>query len=104
MALSDVSLEVPRGVVFALLGENGAGKSTLNKIHTGFVAADLGSVLVLGHDGNKDPVETGRHAEPSRLHQCAATRARQPYAAQLAGQSPEIDSTPLHPAGRSTAE
>lgn len=49
-ALRQVSLEVPPGVVFALLGENGAGKTTLIQILTGFSAADEGSVTVLGSD------------------------------------------------------
>lgn len=60
VALSDVSLAVPRGVVFALLGENGAGKSTLIKILTGFVAADSGTASVLGHDCASDSIEIRR--------------------------------------------
>ncbi len=35
IALNEVSLEVPPGVVFALLGENGAGKTTAIRIMLG---------------------------------------------------------------------
>ncbi len=49
-ALDDVSLEIPPGVVFAVLGENGAGKSTLIRILTGFVRPDAGTARVLGRD------------------------------------------------------
>jgi ABC-2 type transport system ATP-binding protein len=60
VALSDVNLEVPRGVVFALLGENGAGKSTLIRILTGFVQPDSGHAEVLGHDCLSDSIEIRR--------------------------------------------
>jgi ABC-2 type transport system ATP-binding protein len=48
VALDRVNLEVPEGVVFALLGENGAGKTTMIRILTGFTKPDEGHASVLG--------------------------------------------------------
>ncbi len=48
IALSDVSLEVPPGVVFALLGENGAGKTTAIRIMLGLAQPNSGRAEVLG--------------------------------------------------------
>jgi ABC-2 type transport system ATP-binding protein len=48
VALDDVSLDVPSGVVFALLGENGAGKTTAIRIMLGLADADSGQAEVLG--------------------------------------------------------
>jgi ABC-2 type transport system ATP-binding protein len=53
-ALSDVSLEVQRGEIFALLGPNGAGKTTLINIVCGIVRATQGHVLADGHDIVRD--------------------------------------------------
>ena len=47
-ALREVSLEVPPGVVFALLGENGAGKTTAIRIMLGLAEPDSGHAEVLG--------------------------------------------------------
>lgn len=50
VALDEVSLEIPPGVVFAVLGENGAGKTTLIRILTGFLKPDAGDATLLGQN------------------------------------------------------
>src|SRR5712671_7000907 len=55
-ALDNVSLSVPRGVVFGLVGANGAGKTTLIKHVLGLLRAAEGSVRVFGRDPVADPV------------------------------------------------
>jgi ABC-2 type transport system ATP-binding protein len=54
--LDNVSLYVPRGGVFGLVGENGAGKTTLIKHVLGLLRAEAGSVRVFGMDPVSDPV------------------------------------------------
>jgi ABC-2 type transport system ATP-binding protein len=57
-ALDDVSLTVPRGGVFGLIGGNGAGKTTLIKHILGLLKAQSGSVRVVGLDPVQNPVGT----------------------------------------------
>jgi ABC-type sugar transport system ATPase subunit len=49
-ALSDVSFDIKKGSIHALLGENGAGKSTLVKIISGIYKPDDGEI---NFDGNR---------------------------------------------------
>ncbi len=49
-ALTDFSLDVPRGSFFGLLGPNGAGKSTLINVLAGLVRKTSGEVRIWDHD------------------------------------------------------
>jgi ribose transport system ATP-binding protein len=52
-ALQDVSFDVSKGEVLALLGENGAGKSTLIKTLAGVHTLDAGEILFEGQPANR---------------------------------------------------
>src|ERR1700749_2900427 len=55
-ALEDLSLTVPRGGVFGLIGGNGAGKTTIIKHVLGLLKAQTGSVQIFGLDPVANPV------------------------------------------------
>jgi ABC-2 type transport system ATP-binding protein len=55
-ALSSVTLSLPRGAVYGLVGANGAGKTTLIRHVLGLLRAEHGSVRVFGLDPVADPV------------------------------------------------
>jgi general nucleoside transport system ATP-binding protein len=59
IANDDVSLEVERGEIHALLGENGAGKTTLMNIVFGLLAPDAGRIEV---DGEPAEISSPRQA------------------------------------------
>ena len=50
LALNDVSIDVERGTVHAVIGTNGAGKSTLVNILSGEIPPSGGTVELLGQD------------------------------------------------------
>jgi ABC-2 type transport system ATP-binding protein len=56
-ALSDCTLEVPRGRVTALVGPNGAGKTTLLHLAVGLAAPTTGELRVLGLSPQHDAAE-----------------------------------------------
>jgi len=54
-ALDNVSLDIPKGSVFGLVGSNGAGKTTLIKHIMGMLRAQSGTVRVFGMDPIAEP-------------------------------------------------
>lgn len=55
VALEGLSIKIPRGGVFGLVGENGAGKTTLIKHLLGLYRAEQGTVRVFGLDPVQEP-------------------------------------------------
>lgn len=50
LAVDQLTLAVPKGAIYALLGENGAGKSTTIRMLAGLLPPDGGSATILGQD------------------------------------------------------
>ena len=59
-AIDGLTLDVPKGSVFGLLGENGAGKTTTISTLLGLITPDSGKVQVLGLDPVRDGLEVRR--------------------------------------------
>lgn len=68
-ALKNVSLELRKGEVLALLGENGAGKSTLMKILTGVYNKDEGQIFFEGKEVQIDNPKAAQELGISIIHQ-----------------------------------
>lgn len=68
-ALADVSFNVKRGSVHALMGENGAGKSTLMKCLFGIYARDEGNVLIDGENQSFHSTRDALSKGVSMVHQ-----------------------------------
>jgi len=62
-ALDDVSLVVPEGEAFAVIGDNGAGKTTALKVASRITYPSSGRVRVRGRVGALIEVGTGMHPE-----------------------------------------
>lgn len=60
VAVNDVSLVVPRGEFFALLGPNAAGKTTTIRMLTGLIRPSAGTARIAGFDVQTEPLEARR--------------------------------------------
>lgn len=68
-ALNQVSLNLSRGEVLAVIGENGAGKSTLMKILAGVQAPDSGALVIDGVPVSFSNVEDALENGIALIHQ-----------------------------------
>ena len=48
IAVRDLELRIPKGILFGFLGPNGSGKSTTLKMLTGLLSATTGDVIING--------------------------------------------------------
>ena len=69
VALKDVSLELNRGEVLALMGENGAGKSTLMKILGGAYAPEEGQIYINGEPVHLRSIKEAKRHGIALIHQ-----------------------------------
>lgn len=60
VAVNDLSLTVPKGEFFAVLGPNAAGKTTTIKMLTGLIKPTAGSARIGGFDVQAHPLEARR--------------------------------------------
>ena len=54
-AVNNVSIDIDKGEIFALLGSSGCGKSTLLRMQAGFETPTSGKILLAGEDISKIP-------------------------------------------------
>ena len=59
-AVNDVSLSIPKGEFFAILGPNAAGKTTTIKLLCGLIKPNGGTLRVAGFDVQTQPLEVRR--------------------------------------------
>jgi len=60
VAVNDLSLSIPRGEFFAVLGPNAAGKTTTIRIIAGLIKPTAGTARVAGFDVQNQPLEARR--------------------------------------------
>jgi ABC-2 type transport system ATP-binding protein len=60
IAVNDITLTIPRGEFFAVLGPNAAGKTTTLKILAGLMKPTGGSARICGYDTQAEPLEVHR--------------------------------------------
>lgn len=91
VALRDLTLQIPSGVT-GLVGANGAGKTTMLRLLLGLLHPTEGSMNVLGHDPQTEPLEVrariGYMPEGECLPKDQTAADFVAYAAQLAGIPP----------------
>jgi ABC-2 type transport system ATP-binding protein len=94
-AVRNVSLRVPRGVVYGLLGPNGAGKTTTIRMVLNIIAPDEGRITVFGQPNGKAGVQDriGYLPEERGLYRKMQVRRLLRFLAELKGVSRKVADT-----------
>ncbi len=94
-AVREVSLQVPRGVVYGLLGPNGAGKTTTIRMVLNIIAPDSGTITVFGKPNSKPGVQDriGYLPEERGLYRKMQVRRLLRFLAELKGVSRRVADT-----------
>ena len=88
VALDNVSVDIPKGKIFALLGPNGAGKTTLIRIINRITIPNSGQVTFDGRPITQEDVEKiGYLPEERGLYRKMNVGDQAMYLAQLKGMS-----------------
>lgn len=88
LALSDFSIEVPRGSIYGLLGPNGAGKTTFIRIINQITQADSGQIFIDGQKLNPEHIrKIGYMPEERGLYKNMAVGDQILYFGELKGMS-----------------
>jgi ABC-2 type transport system ATP-binding protein len=95
LAVDSLSIQVPRGGVFGLLGPNGSGKTTTMSILLGLVAPTSGTFRLLGRDTKSGQQEALQHvgaiAETPAFYPYLSGRANLQYFQGIIGRGDSKD-------------
>ena len=93
-AADGISLSIPRGSVFGLLGPNGSGKTTMVRILTTLLGPDSGTAHVAGFDVATEPTEVRRRiglvGQSASVDEILSGRQNLIMVARLHGLSPGL--------------
>ena len=79
MVLKNVSLDIPKGSIFGLVGRNGAGKTTLMRIITGLAQPTSGTYTISGVSSDDKKIITVRRRMGSIIESPAVFRNLSAY-------------------------
>lgn len=98
VAVNNLSLSVPRGVIFGIIGPNGAGKTTTIRMVMNIIAPDAGTISFDGQPVDESFKErVGYLPEERGLYKKLTVEEVMIYMAELKGQKAEITKGKIDP-------